>query len=82
MLLREMVKLSFSILLRRGGGHGESRNAKTKTARNCDIINIKIKSSLHSLITLKRKRDGGPISATLSNTVTMIYDQQVSDIAK
>ena len=48
--------------------HGESNNAKTKkkTVRNCDIINIKIKSSLYSVDTLKCKRDGGPIFAILS----------------
>ena len=59
----------------------DSNNAKTKkkAIRNCDIINIKIKSLLYTRgNTSKRKRDGGPISATLRLGIgqhnKMIYD--------
>ena len=65
----------------------DSNYAKTKkkAVRNCDIINIKIKSLLYCGNTSKRKRDGAPISATLRLGIgqhsNMVYDEQISDIA-
>ena len=69
------------------GPDSNDANTKKKTVRNCDIIHIKIKSFLYSRELHQSVNEmAGPTSVTLrlgtGQHSKMIYDQQISDIAK